>query len=217
MEGNKTNVRLLSQMALLTGLMIVLGFTPIGIIPVGAINATTMHIPVIIGACFLGPKMGGVLGGIFGIMSVIRATITPNITSFAFTPFYSFSPEFSGSYKSLIVAILPRILIGIVAGYLYKAMMKAFRNKQNISLLFAGVVGSLTNTIGVMGLIYLLFGAQYASAVGSSIELLLGVILAVVTTNGIIEAIVAAVLVLVIGKALSAVSFFRKPVENNQK
>ena len=72
----KTNVRLLTQMALLTALMLVMAFTPLGYIPLPFMNATTMHIPVIIGACLLGPKMGGVLGGLFGITSVVRATIT---------------------------------------------------------------------------------------------------------------------------------------------
>lgn len=111
----KTNVRLLTQMALLTALMLVMAFTPLGYIPLPFMNATTMHIPVIIGACLLGPKMGGVLGGLFGITSVVRATISPNLTSFVFTPFYSFSPEFHGSWTSLIVAIVPRILIGVCA------------------------------------------------------------------------------------------------------
>lgn len=217
MESKKTNVRVLSQMALLTGLMIVLGFTPIGIIPIGVISATTMHVPVIIGACLLGPKMGGVLGGVFGIMSVIRATITPALTSFVFTPFYSFTPEFSGSWKSLIVAIVPRILIGVVSGYIYKFIMKITKEKQSIALVCAGAIGSLTNTIGVMGLIYLLFGNQYAKALDSSIELLLGLILTVVTTNGFAEVVVAGVLVLVIGKALAAVSLFRKPAVNHSK
>ena len=82
MNQKKTDVRLLAQMALLVALELVLAFTPLGYIPLGFMNATTMHIPVILGACLLGPKMGGVLGAVFGVTSVIRATITPNLTSF---------------------------------------------------------------------------------------------------------------------------------------
>lgn len=200
----KTNVRLLTQMALLTALMLVMAFTPLGYIPLPFMNATTMHIPVIIGACLLGPKMGGVLGGLFGITSVVRATISPNLTSFVFTPFYSFSPEFHGSWTSLIVAIIPRILIGVCAGLVFMGLKKLIHN-ETISLAVSGFVGSMVNTIGVMGLIYLLFGEQYAAAGGTDPSLLLGVIMGVVGLNGVPEAIIAAVLTAAVSKAVLAV------------
>ena len=79
----KMDVRLLSQMALLTALMLVMAFTPLGYIPLPFMNATTMHIPVIIQRMSVGSyKMGGILGGLFGMTSVLKATITPNLTSF---------------------------------------------------------------------------------------------------------------------------------------
>ncbi len=204
MENKKTNVHLLSQMGLLTGLMLVMSFTPLGYIPLGFMNATTMHIPVILGACLFGPKMGAVLGGLFGVTSVIRATLTPVLTSFVFTPFYSFSPEFQGSWKSLIVAILPRILIGAIAGFAYQAISKCVK-QDAFAFIAAGFLGSITNTIGVMGLIYLLFGEQYAAAAGKSFELLFGIIMGVIGMQGIPEAVIAAILVCAVGKALSAV------------
>ncbi len=200
----KTNVRLLTQMALLTALMLVMAFTPLGYIPLPFMNATTMHIPVIIGACLLGPKMGGVLGGLFGITSVVRATISPNLTSFVFTPFYSFSPEFHGSWMSLIVAIVPRILIGVCAGLVFMGLKKLIHN-ETISLAISGFVGSMVNTIGVMGLIYLLFGEQYAAAGGTDPSLLFGVIMGVVGVNGVPEAIIAAVLTAAVCKAILAI------------
>ncbi len=200
----KTNVRLLTQMALLTALMLVMAFTPLGYIPLPFMNATTMHIPVIIGACLLGPKMGGVLGGLFGITSVVRATISPNLTSFVFTPFYSFSPEFHGSWMSLIVAIVPRILIGVCAGFVFLGLKKLIHN-ETISLAISGFVGSMVNTIGVMGLIYLLFGEQYAAAGGTDPSLLFGVIMGVVGVNGVPEAIIAAVLTAAVCKAILAI------------
>ena len=200
----KMDVRLLAQMALLTALMLVMAFTPLGYIPLPFMNATTMHIPVIIGACLLGPKMGAVLGGLFGLTSVFKATITPNITSFVFTPFYSLNPQFSGSWKSLIVAIVPRILIGLLTGLAYQALRKAVHN-ETVSLAISGFIGSMVNTIGVMGLIYLLFGDQYAAVGGVEPDLLLGVIMGVVGMNGVPEALIAAVLTAAVCKALLAV------------
>lgn len=216
MNQKKTDVKLLAQMALLVALELVLAFTPLGYIPLGFMNATTMHIPVILGACLLGPKMGGVLGAVFGVTSVVRATITPNLTSFVFTPFYSFSPEFSGNWTSLIVAIVPRVLIGVIAGLVFQFIMRVSRDKQAIALPVAGFIGSMVNTIGVMGLIYLLFGEQYAAAGGQSFDLLLKVIMGVVCINGVPEALIAAVLTLAVGKVLIGI-FGRRGAKNVQQ
>lgn len=198
-----TSVLLMAQMAFLTAIMLVMAFTPLGYIPLPFMNATTMHIPVIIGACLLGPGMGGALGGIFGITSVVKATIQPNITSFVFTPFYSLSPEFHGGFQSLIVAILPRILIGVISGYAF-LFLKRKMNGLSLPLLLSGFIGSMVNTVGVMGLIYLLFGEQYALAGGTDPSLLFGVIMGVVGLNGIPEALIAAILTQAAGRALFA-------------
>lgn len=216
MNQKKTDVRLLAQMALLVALELVLAFTPLGYIPLGFMNATTMHIPVILGACLLGSKMGGVLGAVFGVTSVIRATVTPNLTSFVFTPFYSFSPEFSGNWTSLIVAIVPRVLIGVIAGLAFQFIMRVSHGKQAVALPVAGFIGSMVNTIGVMGLIYLLFGEQYAAAGGQSFDLLLKVIMGVVCINGVPEALIAAVLTLAVGKVLIGI-FGRRGAKSAQQ
>ena len=197
-------------------LELVLAFTPRGYIPLGFMNATTMHIPVILGACLLGVKAGALLGGVFGVTSVIRATITPNLTSFVFTPFYSFSPEFSGNWTSLIVAIVPRVLIGVITGWVFSIIMRLSHDKQTVALPVAGFVGSMVNTIGVMGLIYLLFGEQYAAAGGQSFDLLLKVIMGVVAVNGVPEALIAAVLTLAVGKVLLSI-FGRRGAKHAQQ
>lgn len=201
MLANRRKLHTLTQMGLLTGIMIVMSFTPLGYLSLGFMNATTMHVPVILGACLLGPKKGALLGGLFGITSVVRATLEPTITSFVFTPFYSLNENFHGSPVSLIVAILPRICIGLVAGLVFKGVLK-WRKNHSVALLLAGIAGSLTNTIGVMGLIYLLFGEQYAAATEQAADLLLLAIMSVVCINGIPEAIIAALLTLAVGKAL---------------
>lgn len=203
MQKQKMDVRRMAQIALLTAVMIVLSATPLGYIPLPFMRATTMHIPVIVGACLLGPRVGALLGGLFGVTSVVMATVTPNITSFVFTPFYSFNEQFHGSPASLIVAIVPRILIGVVAGLVFQGMRKLVKN-ETISLAVAGLAGAMTNTIGVMGLIYVLFGEQYALAGGKDPKLLFGIILGVIGTNGVVEAIIAALLNTAVCKALCA-------------
>lgn len=197
------NTKSLALLGVLLAIEMILNFTPLGLIPLGFMNATTLHIPVIIGAIFLGPIGGGILGASFGVLSVITNTIRPNITSFVFSPFITISNT-SGNFTSLITAIVPRILIGVVSCYVYKWISKKCKNKVTAYAL-AALAGSLTNTILVMGSIYVFFGTAYAAAKGLAFEALFGVILSIVGINGIPEAIVAAIVVSTICKVLSQV------------
>ena len=65
MQTHKTNVRYMATLAMLCGVLLVMGMTGIGFIPLPVIKATTMHIPIILGAILLGPAAGGILGGTF--------------------------------------------------------------------------------------------------------------------------------------------------------
>ena len=65
---NKTRNLVLA--AVFMAIIIIMAFTPFGYIPLGFMNATIIHVPVIIGAIILGPKYGGFLGLVFGITSL---------------------------------------------------------------------------------------------------------------------------------------------------
>ena len=66
----KFDARYMATLAMLSGLLLVMGMTGIGFIPLPVIKATTMHIPVILGAILLGPNAGAVLGAVFGLCSI---------------------------------------------------------------------------------------------------------------------------------------------------
>ena len=188
-------------------LICLLGLTPgLGYIPLGVIRITTVHIPVIIGAILLGPGYGALLGGMFGLTSFINNTFSPVITSFVFTPFYTLG-EAKGNLWSLVICFVPRILIGVVAYYVYIGLKKLVKSKNSryIALMGAGIAGSLTNTILVMNLIYFCFGKQYAlyaKPTEIAYDTLYTVIIGVIAGNGIPEAIGAAILVTAIGGTL---------------
>lgn len=187
------------QTALFAALIVALSFLPfIGYIPLGFTNATTIHIPVILGSILLGPKRGAVLGGVFGLTSLINNTLYPKVTSFVFTPFFSGGVA-EGGIGSLVICFVPRILVGVVPYYVYKFLSRRDRRRP---LAVAGFAGSLTNTLLVMNLIYLLFGEQWAAAQGKASEFLYGVILGVIGVNGVPEAIVAALLTMFVGGGL---------------
>lgn len=194
------------QLALFSAIILAMAFTPgLGYIPLGVTRATIIHLPVIIGGILLGPKKGAFLGGVFGLTSLINNTINPTVTSFTFSPFYS-----GGNLWSLVICFIPRILIGVVAYYVYKALCllwkAAGKQKNNlfdvVSLGAAGLLGSMTNTVLVMGLIYYCFGKSYAAAKGIGFEALYDVILGVVAVNGVLEALVAAMITAVVCKVL---------------
>lgn len=190
-------------MGVLLAIEIIMAFTPLGFVPLGFTKATTIHIPVVIGAIFLGPLAGAILGGAFGILSIIINTVSPALTSFVFSPFITIGGA-QGNIWSLVIALVPRMLIGIVAYYSYKWVSKIDKTKV-IAYATAGVVGSLTNTVLVMSGIYIFFGQQYAAAKEVTFEALFGVIMGIIGVNGIPEAIVAAIIVTLVCKVLKSV------------
>ena len=147
----------------LAAIAILLGVTRLGFIPVpnATGNATIMHVPAIIGGIMEGPVVGGIIGTIFGIFSFLQAT----------TPLF----------KDPLVAILPRIFIGITAYFTYAGLKKAKVNEY-ISLVVAGLVGTFTNTFLVLGMAVL---RKYLTA---------QVALTVIVTNAIFEAVVATII-----------------------
>ncbi|OON91351.1 MAG: ECF transporter S component, partial [Candidatus Epulonipiscium fishelsonii] len=183
------NTKYLTFLGVLLAIEIILSFTPLGFIPLGFTNATTVHIPVIIGAIVLGLKAGMILGGAFGVMSVIVATIRPNVTSFVFSPFITIG-GIQGNIWSLFIAIVPRIMIGVAAYYTYKLL-----KSNKLAFIASGIVGSLTNTILVMSCIYLFFGKEFAQASQVEVGTLFRVIIGIIGINGVPEAIVAGIIV----------------------
>ena len=206
MKTKKHDTRWMVSVALMAAIVIVLANTPLGMIQLPIIKATTVHIPVILGAILLGPGAGAILGAVFGICSLISNTMAPTLLSFAFSPFLS-TTGIPGALKAIWISVGCRILIGVVAGWLWVLFVKIKLN-QFIALPIVGFVGSMVNTVTVMGSIYFLFAQQYAEAKEVALTAVFGLVMGTVTASGIPEAIAAAILVLALGKVLVVV--FRK-------
>lgn len=200
MKTKKHDTRWLVSVALMAAIVIVLANTPLGMIQLPVIKATTVHIPVIIGAILLGPMAGGILGFVFGVCSLISNTMAPTLLSFAFSPFMS-TTGIPGAIKAIWVSVGCRILIGVAAGWLW-VLFKKVKLNQIVALVLTGFLGSMVNTVTVMGSIYLLFAQQYAQAKDVAVTAVWGLVMGTVTASGIPEAIVAAILVAFIGKVL---------------
>lgn len=200
--NTRQRVRELSLAGLLSAVIIVMATVPfLGYIPLGFMNATIMHVPVITGAILLGPKYGAFLGLVFGMSSLIQATVNPNLTSFVFSPFITVG-NYSGNIFSALIAIFPRVMIGIISAYIYPILMKLFKNHQMLNLWLTGIIGSLTNTILVMHGIYFFFGQSYIEATQSLSANIYSIFIGIIFGFGIPEAILAGIIVSAVCKVL---------------
>lgn len=199
---HKTSTKQLTLTAIFLVIIIVLGVTPLGFIHLGFIKATIIHVPVIIASIVLGPYIGAFLGLMFGILSIITNTLTPSLLSFAFSPLIPVIGTTHGSLWALIIALVPRILVGVVPYYV--ATLLRIEN-QKIKLAIAAFIGSMTNTLLVMGFIALLFSDAYAQARNIGYDAVNKTIITVIALNGIPEALVATALVVPVVIALDKV------------
>lgn len=191
---NKYKTKNLAFLSLFIAIEILMVMVPfLGFIPIGPLRATTLHIPVIIAGIVLGKKQGAVIGLVFGLSSLIINTIQPTLTSFVFSPFLS------QSLMSAVIAIVPRVLIGYVAGITYEKL----KDKHVILAMTVGsFLGALTNTVLVLGGIYFIFGSQYASAIGKDFSALFPYLIGIITTNGLLEAVVGTIIAVMVSRIL---------------
>ena len=200
MKTRSRDTRWMVTLAMMAAIVVVLANTPLGLIQLPVIKATTVHIPVILGAILLGPLAGGILGGVFGMCSLISNTFAPTMLSFAFSPFMS-TTGLIGALKALWISLGCRILMGVFAGVLWMALKK-LRVNDMAALAVTGFLGSMANTVLVMGSIYFLLAQQYAQAKEVAITAVYGLVMGTVTGAGVMEAVAAMILVTALGKAL---------------
>lgn len=231
MRNNKIAELVLT--ALFAAIIIIMAFTPLGYIPLVVINATIIHIPVILGSLFCGPKKGGFLGFIFGLTSFIKNTVMPtSLSAFVFSPVLAVTSEQKNLWTTVFNIMMglflligvrafllkvfaekaisaPVILvISIVAGVLVFAVLEWTTLKKSgnvLAFIYAGVIGAMVNTILVMGSIFVLYKNAYADALSIDPGTVLGTIGGVISFNGVIEAIVAAIIVAALGAVLNKI------------
>lgn len=188
-------------MSVFIAIIIIQAIVPmLGYIPLGFMNATIIQVTVAIGAILLGARKGAFIGLVFGLTSLWKNTFMPNPTSFVFSPFVESLGGYHGDIRSLIICLVPRILVGVVAALVFLYFNKI--KKRKLALVLAGALSSMTNTILVMGSIYLLFGNDYASATNKDFTSLPQIIIYIIGTQGVLEAIVSAILCFGIGSVL---------------
>jgi len=178
-EQNK--VRDLVITGLMGAIAVVLGWTHWGFIPwFGGVALTIMHVPAIIAAVIVGPVSGLAVGLIFGIFSMVQAAVAPTGPADVW-------------FTNPLLSVLPRLFIGPAAWLVWQALKRGSRSpflpREPLALLTAGAVGSLTNTVLVLGMIGLLGYLPWAPLGG------------IVVLNGLPEALVSALITVTVGAA----------------
>lgn len=169
-KKRKFTTKQVTTIGILFAITIILGATGLGFIPIPPFKTTIMHIPVIIGGIIEGPIVGAMIGLLFGVFSIFQAINTPSPVSFIF--------------MDPVIAVIPRMLIGVTAYYGYK-LIKTKSKKLNAAI--AAAIGSYTNTLGVLGLIYIFYIDSYANALHISHTAAVNTLLAL-AANGFISA-----------------------------
>lgn len=186
----KSKTLLLTQLSMLSAVIILMAFTPLGYLKIGPLSITFLTIPVVLGAVTLGPVYGAILGAVFGATSFIQCF---GMDAFG-TTLFSINPIFT-----FILCFVPRILIGLISGYLLKALEKTSLN-QLAAYAISALSGAVTNTIFFVAFLLLLFGqTAYIQSFGPNIFAIIGLL---VSVNSVVEAIVCTLIVTALAKTV---------------
>jgi uncharacterized membrane protein len=183
---SQDRTRKIVMTGVLGAISVLLGITHWGFIPwFSGASLTIMHVPVIIGAILEGPVVGLLIGLIFGLFSMLQAAIAPTGPADVW-------------FTNPLLSVLPRLFIGPAAW----AVWVALKRWPVVGLIAAGIAGSLTNTILVLGMIVVLGYLPLAA------------VLPIVVVNGLPEAALSAILTLVIVAAWQRITIGKRQGSN---
>ncbi|MGI6175569.1 MAG: ECF transporter S component [Christensenellales bacterium] len=201
-QNTKKKIRMIAMNGMLIAITILMGFTPIGYIPIGPLMITLMCLPVIIGTILLGLKSGALLSIVFGMTSLAQALMGAAPLA---APLMAYSMPYF-----LIVTFFPRLVIPFVTYGVYKLISARGMLRDITGMLCAAIAGSLTNTILYLGMLALLFAVPAAEFLQISPADIWPWVGGVAVSNGLLEAAAAAIICTPIILSVKASGLLRK-------
>lgn len=202
MNKKTMDTRSMVTLAMLSAIMLIMSFTPLGYLNIGPLAISLNMIPVGIAAIALGPMGGAVLGSLFGITSFLQCigiggTSAMGAVLFEISPFLAFIQRF-----------VPRLLAGLLSGLIYRGMKKL--TNPTVACFVTGFAAALLNTVLFMSALVLLFGnTEYVQGLIAGRNVIV-FICAFVGVNALVEMIAATAVVGIVGKVLHKVVFSRR-------
>lgn len=219
MKQQTQKTKRIALMGILSALLLLMAFTPIGYLKIGAISISFLMIPVALGAIALGPIAGAALGTLFGITSFAQC--------FGMDPFGTFLMSIN-PFFTFVMCIVARALAGFLAGLVANAFRKLSDKKhvnytQPIDVIGYAVTGlcaALFNTLLFMGTLIAFFwhNTEFLAKMeewGITTATLGKFLVAFVGINAILEAVAAFFITGAIGTALDKAKLIRKFDEKN--
>lgn len=197
--SSRPDTKQLVRLAVLTAVILVMAFTPLGYFKTGGLSVTLLQIPVVIGSILLGPASGAVLGAVFGLTSVLQC--------FGLEPFGTTLMGIN-PIGTLLVCLVPRVLMGLLAGLLFRGLNRGAA-KGLFPYAATCLAGAVLNTLLFMGLlIAFFFRTEFLQGIASALGAASPIpfIAAFVGVNGVIEAAVCCVVGAAISRTLHLLS-----------
>ena len=195
MKSNKFTTSQLTILGLMSGILFLMAYTPLGYLNIGPLAVTFNVIPVAICAVVLGPTGGAVAGAVFGLTSFLQAMGIGG-TSALGAALFQINP-----FLSAVQCFVPRILDGLLIGFIYRGM----RKKTNVyaSCAVTGFFSAFLNTLFFMTALVVMFGnTEVIQNLMGGRNVIIGCCM-MVGVNGISEMVSSTIITAAVGTALS--------------
>ena len=179
MANETAHTRRLAVTALLAALIVVMQMLSC-VIPIQPFNLALVLIPIVVGACLLGPRTGALLGGVFGVV-VIVACITGLDAGGAVL--WQQNP-----WMTALICLLKGVLAGLLSGLVAAAFAKG--KHPAVGCWIAGLLAPIVNTGIFLGGTLLVFRdvlLSWASANGYGSALTTYIVFGLLGVNFLIE------------------------------
>ena len=195
MKSNKFTTSQLTILGLMSGILFLMAYTPLGYLNIGPLAVTFNVIPVAICAVVLGPTGGAVAGAVFGLTSSLQAMGIGG-TSALGAALFQINP-----FLSAVQCFVPRILDGLLIGFIYRGM----RKKTNVyaSCAVTGFFSAFLNTLFFMTALVVMFGnTEVIQNLMGGRNVIIGCCM-MVGVNAISEMVSSTIITAAVGTALS--------------
>lgn len=150
MKAKKFNTSQLVILGLMTAILLLMAYTPLGYLNIGPLAITFNVIPVAVAAITLGPVGGAITGAVFGMTSFLQCigiggTSAMGAILFGINPFLAFIQRF-----------VPRMLDGLLLGFIFRSVRRI--SNPSIACMVTGFCSAFLNTLFFMSALILLFG-----------------------------------------------------------